>query len=135
MSERIPSGPARHGLIRIALTVSALALLPACAMMAAPTGTISRDEAARSDDWHDVATEADRQRIRGWWPAWTDALASARASGHAAAVAAEVEDETLHALLLELLDEAGDVLGSGALLGVGVAVIIGVKGGQGDDTE
>ena len=67
----------------------ALALLPSCAMMEAPTGTISREEAIRSDDWHDVATEADRQRIRGWWQAWTDALASARASGHAAAIAAE----------------------------------------------
>lgn len=68
---------------------AALALLPSCAMMEAPTGTISREEAIRSDDWHDVATEADRQRIRGWWQAWTDALASARASGHAAAIAAE----------------------------------------------
>lgn len=66
-----------------------LLALPACAMMAAPTGTISREAAARSDDWHDVATEADRQRIRGWWAAWGDALASARAAGHAAEIAAE----------------------------------------------
>ena len=76
---------------RLTLSLIPLGLLalPGCAMMAAPTGTISREEAIRSDDWHDVATEADRQRIRGWWTAWGDALASARAGGHAAEVAAE----------------------------------------------
>lgn len=76
---------------RLTLSLIPLGLLalPGCAMMAAPTGTISREEAIRSDDWHDVATEADRQRIRGWWTAWGEALASARAGGHAAEVAAE----------------------------------------------
>ena len=80
--------------IRLKLT-SALAFavlsgaVGGCAMMAAPTGTISRDAAARSGDWHDVATEADRQRIRGWWQAWADGLASARAHGDGAAITAE----------------------------------------------
>lgn len=70
-------------LFRAALLGGALALLPACAMMNEPTGTIARDVAARSDNWRDVATPRDRERIRGWWTAWTDALASARALGHA----------------------------------------------------
>lgn len=69
--------------------IAALPALSACAMMAAPTGTISRDDAVRSDDWHDVATEADRNRIRDWWQAWAEALASARGAGHGAAIAAE----------------------------------------------
>jgi hypothetical protein len=73
----------------IALGGGLSAALGGCAMMAAPTGTISRDAAARSGDWHDVATEADRQRIRGWWQAWADGLASARAHGNGAAVTAE----------------------------------------------
>lgn len=72
-----------------AVAAAILILLPGCAMMDAPTGTISREDAIGSDDWHDVATQADRQRIRGWWTAWRDALASARAGGHGAAVAAE----------------------------------------------
>ncbi len=65
------------------------ASLSSCAMMREPTGTISRADAARADDWHDVATPADRGRIGDWWPAWNEALASARSGGFAAQVAAE----------------------------------------------
>ncbi len=73
---------------RATLTLFAFTL-PGCAMMAAPTGTISRADAMRADNWRDVATPADRARIRDWYPAWTEALASARAMGHAGEVAGE----------------------------------------------
>lgn len=63
--------------------------LPGCAMMNAPTGTISRDEAVASDSWRTVATLADRERIRGWYDSWQTALASARSAGHGADVAAQ----------------------------------------------
>ncbi len=63
--------------------------LPGCAMMAAPTGTISREDAIADGSWQSVATAADRGRIRDWWPAWQAALASARSGGHEAQIAAE----------------------------------------------
>lgn len=68
---------------------SMAALLSACAMMDAPTGTISRADAIADGSWQSVATRADRDRIRDWWPAWHEALASARSSGHSSAIAAE----------------------------------------------
>lgn len=73
----------------IALLAVATATLPACAMMNAPTGTISRADAITSGTWQSVATPADRARIRDWWPAWQAALASARSGGHSAEIAAE----------------------------------------------
>ena len=73
----------------IALLAVATATLPACAMMNAPTGTISRADAITSGTWRSVATAADRTRIRDWWPAWQAALASARSGGHSAEIAAE----------------------------------------------
>jgi hypothetical protein len=75
------------------VTVSALAL-SACAMMNAPTGGITREQAITSENWRNVATAADRERIRGWYDAWTAALASAREGGFGAQVAA-------HGALLE----------------------------------
>jgi hypothetical protein len=73
----------------LAAMACATALSGCTAMMTAPTGTISRADAVRADDWHDVATPADRARISDWWPAWTEALASARQGGFAGQVAAE----------------------------------------------
>lgn len=67
----------------------AAGLLSGCAMMAAPTGTISRADAIADGSWQSVATAADRARIRDWWPAWEQALASARNGGHGGDVAAE----------------------------------------------
>lgn len=78
--------------MRLPLLFATLLLAPplaGCAMTAAPTGHVSRDVAARADDWRQVATAADRARIAGWRQSWLDALASARAGGHGAAVAAE----------------------------------------------
>ena len=37
--------------------------------------------------WRDVATEADRTRLRNWRSAWTTALAKAQASGHGGEIA------------------------------------------------
>jgi hypothetical protein len=75
------------------VAVSALAL-SSCAMMNAPTGGITREQAVISENWRSVATAADRERIRGWYDAWTAALASAHAGGFGAQVAA-------HGALLE----------------------------------
>lgn len=47
---------------------------------------------AREDvpaDWHKVATQADRGRLRTWRQAWTEALAKARAAGHGREIAAQ----------------------------------------------
>ena len=76
---------------RITLAIAALLTLPlpGCAMMAAPTGTVSREDAIADGSWQSVATAADRARIRDWWPAWQDALASARSGGHGADISAE----------------------------------------------
>ena len=52
---------------------------------------ISRDVAARSDNWREVATTRDRERLRDWWPTWAAALANARAAGHGAAIDREME--------------------------------------------
>ena len=40
-------------------------------------------------DWRSVATDSDRERIRGWHQAWTRALAAARAGSHGDAIARE----------------------------------------------
>lgn len=71
------------------LAAAAATLMGGCAMMKAPTGTISRADAISDGRWQSVATETDRRRLRDWWPAWQDALASARSGGHAAEVSAE----------------------------------------------
>jgi Domain of unknown function (DUF4893) len=73
----------------IAFAATATMLLGGCAMMAAPTGTISRADAIRDGSWQSVATPADRARIRDWWPAWQEALASARSGGHGDEIAAQ----------------------------------------------
>lgn len=63
--------------------------LPGCAAMNATSGSISGEDAIANGSWQSVATRADRDRIRDWWPAWQEALASARGAGHGAAIAAE----------------------------------------------
>ena len=56
--------------------------LGGCAVMNAPTGSISQVDAARRLDWRTVATVADRDRIRDWYGAWQQGLRQARAAGH-----------------------------------------------------
>lgn len=73
----------------LAAATAAAFALTSCAMMNAPTGSISREDAMAANNWRSVATMADRERIRGWFDAWQAALASARAGGHGNAVAAQ----------------------------------------------
>jgi hypothetical protein len=60
-------------------------LLPACSVVHSSAGMVQE----WSRDWRQVATEADRARLRDWRKSFTDALASARASGHAGEIARE----------------------------------------------
>src|SRR5688572_26491438 len=45
--------------------------------------------ASPASDWRAVASEGDRERLRGWRSAFIAALAAARAAGHGAAIASE----------------------------------------------
>lgn len=74
---------------QIAASVALACSLSGCAMMQAPSGTISRERAMQSANWQSVATTADRRRLRDWWQAWAEGLASARAGGHGPAIDAE----------------------------------------------
>ncbi|MCW3796710.1 DUF4893 domain-containing protein [Sphingomonas sp. BN140010] len=64
----------------------ALSLLPltACSTIA-PKGVITRS----TRDWRQVATAADRQRLRNWRTVWINALRQAEAGGHGAEVRRE----------------------------------------------
>jgi len=57
-------------------------LLPACSVVHSSAGMVPE----WSRDWHQVATEADRTRLRDWRKSFADALASARAAGHGAEI-------------------------------------------------
>lgn len=61
------------------LLISALALSPA--------SVAARDGA--QTNWHSVASDADRDRLRDARQAWVDALAKARGAGNARAIAAQ----------------------------------------------
>ena len=67
------------------LPVMAIVLLAALAGGCAGRGKAA---AITPQSWRDVATEADRGRVRNWRNAWTAALAKEQASGHAAGLAA-----------------------------------------------
>ncbi len=67
------------------IPVVAIALLAMLAGGCARHGRPAAQITAQS--WREVATEADRGRLRNWRGAWTSALAKARASGHAAEIA------------------------------------------------
>jgi hypothetical protein len=45
--------------------------------------------ASQAAGWRTVATDADRERLRGWRDSWLTALNSARASGHSSEIAGE----------------------------------------------
>lgn len=59
-----------------------------CVSAKAPPRPVALD-APKSADWRQVATDADRKRIRSWRTAFTTALARARAAGHGAEIARE----------------------------------------------
>ncbi|MGY4396541.1 hypothetical protein ACVWZA_001721 [Sphingomonas sp. UYAg733] len=68
--------------------------LAACAALTACSGKGDRPAAAAAPvalDWRQVATDADRNRLRNWRQAWVAALTKARASGNTKAIAAQGE--------------------------------------------
>ena len=71
--------------MRTALALGAIAaLLAGCGGgNAGPAGV------TRATNWRDVATTADRARLRGWRTAWMSAVGRAKASGDAPAIAAQ----------------------------------------------
>ena len=63
------------------------AVLPLAACAAVPRSILS--PVATSTDWHQVATAADRARLRDWRTAFTRALDQARKAGHSAEITRE----------------------------------------------
>jgi hypothetical protein len=63
----------------------ALLVLPGCSVVQSSAGMLSE----WSRDWRQVATAADRARLRDWRKSFADALASAKAAGHDAEIARE----------------------------------------------
>lgn len=59
--------------------------LPACAQLTGPTRVVQ----SSARDWRQVATSADRERLREWRAAFVEGLNEARASGFGGQVAAE----------------------------------------------
>ncbi len=82
-------GPLARSAVLAAVLAAVLVILSGCGAMQTPSGTISRERAISTSDWHHVATNADRARLRNWWSAWSAALASAHSDGHGAAITAE----------------------------------------------
>src|SRR5690349_3276424 len=76
-------------LLRLATmrAVLILALLPLAACAAVPQSL--RSPVAGSTDWRQVATSADRARLRNWRTAFVKALDQARKAGHSAEIARE----------------------------------------------
>jgi hypothetical protein len=67
---------------RAAAGVLALALLAGCG----GGGRVAADRPPPG--WRDIATDADRERLRGWRDAWLDGLGRARAAGEGPAIVA-----------------------------------------------
>jgi hypothetical protein len=70
--------------MRVALLSVAL-VLSGCSVIAPPTRMIPD----WSRDWHRVATESDRKRLRDWRQTFVAAIDAARKSGHSAEIARE----------------------------------------------
>jgi len=70
--------------MRITLLL-ALLLLSGCSVVHSSAGMVQE----WSRDWHQVATDYDRARLRDWRKSFADAVASARAAGHGAEIAKE----------------------------------------------
>jgi hypothetical protein len=64
--------------------------------------------ARQSAGWRSVATEHDRERLRGWRTAWTEALELARNAGHGTEIGREAALLDPDAALLEPLPPPGD---------------------------
>ena len=70
--------------MRITLLLASL-LLSGCSVVHSSAGMVQE----WSRDWHQVATDYDRARLRDWRKSFADAVASARAAGHGAEIAKE----------------------------------------------
>jgi hypothetical protein len=70
--------------MRLALSLLVLACA-GCSTIEPPTEIVRTP----TTDWHAIATESDRTRLRDWRTSFIDALAAARASGHGADIARE----------------------------------------------
>jgi len=63
----------------------ALLLLSSCNVVQSSAGIVPE----WNRDWHQVATQADRNRLRDWRKSFTDALDAANKAGHSAEIARE----------------------------------------------
>lgn len=101
-------------------------LLGGCA--GSTTAPAETSPAARG--WREVATAADRERLRGWRAAWIKALGEARGGGHGAALAAAGRMFQPDAALDEPAPPPGDYrcrvtkLGTGAGTGPGLPSLV-----------
>ena len=68
-----------------AALLSALLVLAGCSVVQSSAGMLSE----WSRDWRQVATTADRARLRDWRKSFEDALGAARKAGHGAEIARE----------------------------------------------
>jgi hypothetical protein len=66
--------------------LSSLALCTALAGCGAARGPLATAALSPAPDWHEVATDADQQRLRRWRDAWTTAADAVRAAGQGAAL-------------------------------------------------
>lgn len=84
---RIISASRQKVSVKAAIPISAvLALLSGCAGLRAE---MAPDPLARTVAWREIATEADRVRVRGWRDSMVQGLAKARAAGHETVIAGE----------------------------------------------
>ena len=91
-------------MIRLVLPVALLAFsVSGCAVPLEPVPA-----ARESAGWRNVATETDRERLRGWRTTWLRALDRARAAGHGAAIDREGVLLEPDAALTEPLPPPGD---------------------------
>jgi hypothetical protein len=72
------------------MAVRTMFAVAACALLAGCSGGKDRPAALSSiaPDWRQVATSADRERLRTWRQAWVSAVSKAQASGDGKAIAA-----------------------------------------------
>jgi len=83
--------------------LSLFALVACAADVAGPDAAVPAVE-----NWRNVATASDRERLRGWRTAFTEGLARARAGGNGAEVAGEAVLLDPDAALTGVLPPAGD---------------------------
>jgi Domain of unknown function (DUF4893) len=71
--------------VRLLLLISAALACTGCSVIEQPSGLIARWTMA----WKEVATDADKERLRDWRSDFVKALAAARKAGHGADIARE----------------------------------------------